>query len=104
MNEDKNKKLIKRINQFRIIGLVEGISYLVLLGIAMPLKYFAGFPEAVKVVGLIHGVLFILYFISAFWANLLRKWSFLMLLWIFVASLIPFGTFILDKQLKDDLQ
>jgi integral membrane protein len=50
------------IRRLRFVGFVEGVSYLVLLFIAMPLKYWAGMPLAVRVVGMLHGVLFILFF------------------------------------------
>jgi len=90
----------KRLQILRMVGLIEGVSYLILLGIAMPLKYFAGIPEAVKVVGWAHGVLFMAYLAAMGWAQLKRHWGLLKLAWVFVASLLPFGTFVLDKQLK----
>lgn len=83
----------------RLSGLLEGISYILLLAVAMPLKYYAGFPEAVKVVGMLHGVLFIWFVFSIIWAKftlgLSIKDSFL----AFVASLIPFGTFYVDQKI-----
>lgn len=88
------------IGNFRIIGFVEGISYLVLLFIAMPMKYMMGIPEATKIVGMIHGLLFILFLVILMQAaqkhNFTSKDSTL----FFVASLIPFGTFFTDKRLK----
>lgn len=104
MNSIQNNKTEdkQRLQTLRMVGLVEGISYLILLGIAMPLKYFADMPEAVKVVGWAHGVLFVAYVAAMAWAQLLRKWGFLKLAWVFVASLLPFGTFVLDKQLKQE--
>ena len=89
------------INTFRKISLAEGCSLLVLLLIAMPLKYFFNFPEAVKVVGWIHGVLFILYVVMLLVLEIKYRWSFLFLASAFVASLIPFGTFVLDRFLKE---
>ena len=88
------------LSRLRIIGFIEGISYIVLLGVAMPLKYFAGYPLAVKYTGWAHGVLFVAFGIALIdvWIN--RKWSFIKVLRAFVASLLPFGTFILDKSLK----
>lgn len=88
------------INLFRKVAIAEGISYLVLLLIAMPLKYLAGLPEAVKVVGWIHGALFMAYVATLLGAWWKAKWSFGFAVWAFVASLLPFGTFILDKQLR----
>ena len=89
------------INTFRKISLAEGCSLLVLLLIAMPLKYFFDFPEAVKVVGWIHGVLFILYVVMLLVLEVKYRWPFLFLVGAFLASLIPFGTFVLDRFLKE---
>ncbi|MCB9252731.1 MAG: DUF3817 domain-containing protein [Flavobacteriales bacterium] len=82
---------------FERIGHIEGISYLVLLLIAMPLKYFAGMPEAVKIVGSIHGVLFIAYcyYLLKVWTK--YNWNFYKSAIAFILSLIPFGTFYLCK-------
>ena len=87
---------------FRLIGVLEGISYLALLLIAMPLKYFFNEPLAVKYVGWAHGVLFVLFelYLIRVWIN--YKWSFIKAVGAFVASLIPLGTFILDRQLKKE--
>jgi integral membrane protein len=88
------------LSRLRLIGFIEGVSYLVLLGIAMPLKYFAGYPLAVKYTGWVHGVLFVAFGFALLnvWIN--RKWPFLKVLRAFIASLLPFGTFILDRSLK----
>ena len=90
------------LSRFRAVALTEGISFLVLLLIAMPLKYLAGFPDAVKVVGWAHGVLFIAYLITLAHVTIIESWSFLRVVLAFIASLIPFGTFILDKQLNKE--
>jgi integral membrane protein len=92
------------IGRFRIIGIIEGISYLVLLGIAMPLKYWAGIPEVVKVVGWAHGVLFVLYCLALLNVWVARRWSFGRAILAFVVSLLPFGTFIFDKSLRREEQ
>jgi len=92
----------KILHWFRRVAIAEGISFLVLLGIAMPLKYWADMPLVVKVVGYIHGFLFIGFVILAWETrNRLNK-SFGWFIMAFVASLLPFGTFVLDKQLKQD--
>jgi integral membrane protein len=88
------------VGRFRAVALIEGVSYLVLLGIAMPLKYFAGFPEAVLAVGWAHGVLFVLYLVSLAEVSLARRWRLVRILVAFVASLVPFGTFLLDARLR----
>ena len=89
------------INTFRKVALTEGVSYLILLFIAMPLKYWADIPEVVTVVGWAHGVLFMAYVVTMLGAWKAGRWSFLFAVWAFVASLIPGGTFILDKQLRE---
>jgi integral membrane protein len=90
----------KAIRNLRVIGILEGISYLVLLCIAMPMKYYLGMPEVVKIVGWCHGVLFMLYIPAVFLAWKPMQWSFIQFLMALAASLAPFGTFVLDKSLK----
>ena len=90
------------LGQFRLIAVLEGISFLVLLLIAMPLKYMAGIPEAVSVVGALHGVLFVMY---ALWLAVVKfkyRWSFVKAGIASIASFIPFGTFVLDRKLKQE--
>ena len=90
------------LGRLRIIAILEGISFLVLLGIAMPLKYLAGIPEVVRVVGMAHGVLFILYVVLLIQVAVERSWSFKKSVLAFIASLVPFGTFYADaKWFKD---
>ena len=90
------------MGKFRFIAVLEGISYLVLLFIAMPLKYFAGLPDAVKYVGWAHGVLFVIFGIALLMVWIQYKWSFGKTTMAFVASLLPFATFVLDKKLKKE--
>jgi integral membrane protein len=90
----------KSIRNLRVIGILEGISFLVLLCIAMPLKYFMGMPLAVKYVGWAHGVLFILYIPAVFLARKAMQWNFFQVIVALAASLVPFGTFVLDRQLS----
>ncbi|GAB3900249.1 DUF3817 domain-containing protein [Larkinella knui] len=92
------------LGRFRFIGILEGISYLVLLGIAMPLKYLAGWPHAVKVVGWAHGVLFIAYLVALIAVTIDRRWSLIRVIVAFIASLVPFGTFWLESRLKKEEQ
>ena len=84
------------------VAFAEGVSYLLLLLISMPLKYYANFPEAVKYVGWLHGILFVLFciYLLKVWIGL--KWSFGKVLTAFIASLVPFGTFLLDARLKKE--
>lgn len=86
------------LNALRLVALLEGISFLVLLGIAMPLKYYFDKPDAVKIVGMAHGVLFVLYTVNLLIVHLKFKWSFGRTLGAFIASFIPFGTFYADKK------
>ncbi|MGI9107409.1 MAG: DUF3817 domain-containing protein [Pyrinomonadaceae bacterium] len=88
------------IGRLRLIAFIEGISFLLLLGVAMPLKYFAGLPEAVKAVGWIHGLLFVFYLMAVAEVTIRRRWSLAWILGAFVAALIPFGTFVLDARLR----
>lgn len=92
--------MMNSLKIFRTISLAEGISLLTLLFIAMPMKYFMEIPEAVKLVGWIHGVLFILYVVMLFVAWINNRWKFLFAAGAFIASLIPFGTFVLEKQFR----
>jgi integral membrane protein len=91
---------MNRIKNLRIVGIAEGISYLVLLGIAMPLKYWFGFPLAVKYTGWAHGLLFILFILAVLLAIKPMKWNLFSVMIALAASLVPFGTFVLDKQLR----
>lgn len=90
------------MHRFRIIGISEGISFLVLLLIAMPMKYFMQVPEAVKVVGWIHGALFIAFIYFAFEVMGTFRKNFGWFAKAFVAAIIPCGTFIFDKHLKKE--
>jgi integral membrane protein len=99
MMKEKQHKLLHR---FRMIGIAEGISFLVLLLIAMPLKYIFNFPEAVKVIGWLHGALFVAFIYFAFEVMGSLKKNFLWLLKAFVAAFFPLGTFIFDRQLKKE--
>jgi integral membrane protein len=91
------------LQQFRAVGYAEGVSFLVLLGIAMPLKHLAGRPDAVLVVGWVHGILWILYLVTAARAAYFEKWSFRRLFWAGVASVLPFGPFLFDRWLRRNL-
>jgi len=88
------------VRDFRWIAIAEGLSFLVLLFIAMPLKYGAGMPLAVRIVGSIHGGLFLLYIWAALRAAKADNWSVKQLVVAFIASLLPFGPFVIDHKLK----
>ena len=82
--------------------MVEGVSYLVLLGVAMPLKYFAEMPLAVTYVGWAHGVLFVLFCLALLAAKLEHGWSVKKSFGPFIAALLPFGPFVIDRGLKEE--
>lgn len=84
----------------RRTALAEAASYLVLLGIAMPLKYLAGQPLAVKITGMIHGVLFVMFCIALLRVMLEARWPFGRCVVVFVASFIPLLPFFLDRKLQ----
>lgn len=92
---------MSQIRAFRMTALAEGISFLILLFVAMPMKYFMGMPEVVRVAGSIHGVLFILYVGLLATLHVRQRWPFMFSLYAFIASIIPFGTFVLDKHLRE---
>jgi integral membrane protein len=88
------------MGQFRLAAIAEGISFLVLLFIAMPLKHFLKIPEAVKFAGWIHGLLFIGYCYLLIKVWITYNWKFAKTFMAFIYSLLPFGTFYLEAQLK----
>ena len=93
------------MGRLRITAFLEGLSFIILLGIAMPLKYFAGMPAAVKIVGMAHGVLFILFLFSLIDVKISHRWSIVKSGVAFISSLLPFGTFVLDaKVLKKEME
>lgn len=86
--------------RFKWISLLEGISFLVLLFVAMPLKYMMDLPMAVKIVGWAHGLLFILYIYTVFPTASKLKWKFSRTFFALIASILPFGPFIFDRNLR----
>ena len=88
------------IQLYRKTALIEGISYLILLFIAMPLKYFFNIPDAVKYFGWIHGVLFLVFFVVLIMASIKYRWSLLRIGIYLIGSVLPFVPFYLDKKLK----
>lgn len=90
------------IGRLRLVALIEGVSYMVLLLIAMPLKYMAGIPIAVKLVGSIHGFLFMAFCLALVQAMIAAKWPLVWSIKVFVSSIIPMGTFYMDGKLKEE--
>lgn len=87
---------------FRKIAFVEGVSFLVLLFVAMPLKYWGGMPKAVTIVGSVHGALFVAFAVIAYIVKEQYNKSFAWGFKVFIASIIPFGTFYMEKQWKQE--
>ena len=94
--------LSSAIGRFRVIAMLEGASFVVLLFIAMPLKYLAGMPLAVRVVGMAHGVLFIAFVLAFVLAQRSARWDLSRSLTLFGGSLIPFGPFFFDRALASE--
>ena len=86
-----------RLRQLRVVAWLEGISFLLLLFVAMPMKYFAGQPGMVRTVGMIHGLLFVLFTLSAFQAKIEQGWSGRRFMRVFLTSFIPFGMIMFDR-------
>jgi integral membrane protein len=86
------------IGQLRIIAFIEGTSFLLILFVTMPLKYFMEMPEPNKVIGMLHGVLFILYILAVIQGKYSFKWDGKTTFWALLASVIPFGTFWADAK------
>lgn len=89
-----------QIRNFLVTGKIEGYSYLILLFVAMPLKYWMQIPEAVKVFGMVHGVLFVLFMMTIAVLLSNKKISFKGAVSAFFLSLLPFGTFYLGRLVK----
>lgn len=89
------------LGRLRLTGMLEAVSYLLLLGIAMPLKYIWNREVYVQYCGWAHGVLFILYCLALLHAKLAMRLSFKFSLVLFVAALLPFGPFVADRRLRE---
>jgi integral membrane protein len=91
------------LRRLRVVALLEGASFLVLLFIAMPLKYLAGLPLAVRIVGSVHGLLFVIFVAALIHVSITREWPFRRSLIAFVSSIVPFGTFVFDRSLRQEI-
>ena len=86
------------INLFKIVSFLEGVSYILLLFVGVPLKYWAGNAFLVKFLGMPHGLLFLAYIVIALLIRSRMKWNFQTTFIVLIASLIPFGTFYTSKK------
>jgi integral membrane protein len=92
------------IGRLRLLGILEGSSLLILIFIAMPLKYFFASPFLVKVVGQIHGLLFLGFIFFALYVAIEKKWKFSTITWkVLLSCIIPFGTFYVDHKILSKL-
>lgn len=96
--------VMSALRQFRLVAFLEGLSFLVLLFVAMPLKYWADMPLAVRIVGAVHGVLFVLFVPALFRAASEHEWPVRRWGLAFLASLVPFGTFVFDRSLEREIR
>ncbi len=89
-----------QLGRLRLIAYLEGISLLFLLVVAVPLKYLAGDPDLVKIMGPLHGTLFMLFVISTLNVGVEQQWKFRQTTWkVLIACIIPFGTFYIDRKI-----
>lgn len=89
-----------KVGRFRIIGFVEGLSLILLIFVAMPVKYYFANPVLTKTIGPIHGGLFLLYIVSTFGVAADQNWKFATTTWkVLLASFIPFGNFWVDRKI-----
>lgn len=95
------KTLLKNnIGRLRIIGFLEGLSLLVLVFVAVPLKYYSGNPAMVKALGPVHGALFLLFIFITLSVGIEQKWQFKTTTWkVLLACMVPFGTFYIDSKI-----
>lgn len=97
-------KFDSTLNRLRSIGTLEALSYLLLLFVAMPLKYLGGWEYGVKVVGPIHGLLWMAYIGLAILGQADYKWHWKTTFWLFIASLLPFGPFVAETKLLREVK
>src|SRR4051812_642137 len=99
------KFLTTKIGRLRLIAFLEGISLLLLVGIAVPLKYAYGNPSMVKTLGPIHGLLFVFFVVNTLSVGVEYKWKFSTTTWkVLLACFIPFGTFYIDKTILSEME
>ena len=90
--------MIITLKTFRVISLLEALSFVILLLVAMPIKYILGNPELVRIVGMAHGILFVLYLIGALLSKNTLNWSNQILVVVILCSIIPLGPLYVDRK------
>jgi integral membrane protein len=96
--------LTTQIGRLRILAFAEGTSFLLILFITMPLKYMFDNPMPNKIVGMVHGLLFVLYVLWVVQIKIEQNWKISKMLWALLASIVPFGTFWADAKLFRESQ
>jgi integral membrane protein len=91
----------KTLKMLRALSFIEGSSLLLLMLVAMPVKYILGEPRLVSIVGMVHGMLFIALILLIFLVSNARQWSKSFMFFGFVCSTLPFGMFFYDRKLKE---
>lgn len=87
------------IGRLRLLAYLEGISFLILLGVGMPLKYMYATPKPNLIIGMAHGILFMGYCAFVYIIKSDQKWNASKTFWAVLAAFIPFGTFVADAKL-----
>ena len=90
--------MIITLKTFRVISLLEALSFVILLLVAMPIKYILGNPELVRIVGMAHGILFVLYILGALLFKKKLNWSNQILVVVILCSIIPLGPLYVDRK------
>lgn len=99
------KYLNTQIGRLRLVGFLEGLSLLVLIFVAVPLKYKYGDPSMVKTMGPTHGLLFLFFVINTIAVGIEYKWTFRETTWkVLLACVVPFGTFYIDYTILRPIQ
>lgn len=99
------KFLTTKIGRLRLIAFLEGVSLIVLLGIAMPMKYIGGYASFSYVTGLTHGVLFLLFLMASISVAIEYRWKFGQVAWFFfLTCVVPFGSFYADHTILSKVQ
>ena len=100
-----NKYFSTALGRLRLLGILEGSSLILLLFVAMPLKYLFEMPAFVAIIGAVHGVLFLLFIVAALHVHFVYKWNFFKTTWkILLACIIPFGTFYVDAKILSNME
>ena len=92
--------LTTSVGRLRLLGFLEGVSLLVLVGVAVPLKYIRHDPTLVRLIGPVHGLLFLLFVVNTIQVGVEQHWRFKQTTWkVLLACIVPFGTFYIDRKI-----